>query len=225
MVFLRLVFFVSFLLWSAGAFGQAPALSTESLFYFEVGGNVPDSFITLRWTAPGDDSLTGTAQSYDLRYDYQPLTEDSWPGCYTIAGTPGPEQAGTKQSFAFPVPAFDTTLYFAIRTIDDAGNVSAISNVAEVHVSGQISEPTLVVISIYPDSVAWSDSLYGYYIQPKPGLIAGKFKRYDAEGAYLGDSIHIGILPQFRYNTYYGDDEVNGSDFKALFDFVMKKSL
>lgn len=90
---------------------------------------ITDSTATLAWTAVGDDSLTGTAASYDIRYATSPITAQTWSGATQVSGEPAPAAPGTAQSHTVSGLSRQVTYYFAIRVADDAGNVSALSNV------------------------------------------------------------------------------------------------
>ena len=83
----------------------------------------------LRWTAVGDDSLTGTATSYDVRYSTAPITASNWSTATQVTGEPAPTASGTTQNYTVTGLARQTTYYFAIRVADEAGNISALSNV------------------------------------------------------------------------------------------------
>lgn len=93
---------------------------------------VTDSTATLGWTAVGDDSLTGTATSYDLRYSTAPINQTNWASAIQVAGEPAPAAPGAAQSFQVRGLSRQVTYYFAIRTTDDASNTSALSNVPSV---------------------------------------------------------------------------------------------
>src|SRR5215470_8868985 len=54
--------------------------------------------ITLQWTAPGDDSLTGMAAAYDMRCTTYPLTTLNFNTSQWVARMPKPSVAGTQQS-------------------------------------------------------------------------------------------------------------------------------
>ncbi|MBI1797100.1 MAG: fibronectin type III domain-containing protein [Candidatus Eisenbacteria bacterium] len=84
---------------------------------------------TLSWAAVGDDSLTGNATSYDIRWSRSPITAANWASATTTTGAPTPGAPGTTQTFAVIGLTRQTTYYFAIKAIDDAGNPSALSNV------------------------------------------------------------------------------------------------
>src|ERR1043165_9434568 len=90
----------------------------------------PDS-VTLQWTAPGDDGSIGTATTYHLHMSLAPITNGNWAGANEIGGMPAPLASGTRQAFVVRGLSRDTTYYFAIRTEDDASNLSSISNVVQ----------------------------------------------------------------------------------------------
>jgi len=91
-----------------------------------------DTSVTLQWVAVGDDSLTGTAATYDVRYSTSPITSANWAAATQVSGEPAPAAAGTTQSFQVRGLSRQVTYYFAARTTDDSGNVSALSNVPSV---------------------------------------------------------------------------------------------
>ncbi|QJD83976.1 fibronectin type III domain-containing protein [Cohnella herbarum] len=84
--------------------------------------------VTLTWTAPGDDANIGTSASYDIRYSASGITEANWASAIPINGEPTPAIAGTSQSMTVPGLSPSTTYHFAMKTSDEASNVSAISN-------------------------------------------------------------------------------------------------
>ena len=86
--------------------------------------------MTLEWTAPGDDGNTGTARSYQLRYSTSPISSNNFNNATPAPNLPPPAPAGTKQSFAIGGLNSRTTYYFALKTTDEFGNVSELSNVA-----------------------------------------------------------------------------------------------
>jgi hypothetical protein len=91
--------------------------------------NTTGNAITVRWTAPGDDGATGTASSYDVRYSTSTITTANWGSASQATGEPAPAVAGTQQTFTVSGLNGSQTYYVAIRTTDDRGNVSVISNV------------------------------------------------------------------------------------------------
>ncbi|MBO9610465.1 MAG: fibronectin type III domain-containing protein, partial [Paenibacillaceae bacterium] len=84
---------------------------------------------TLQWTAPGDSGTAGTAASYEVRYSTSNITADNFSAATLVANAPAPLGAGTKQTMTISGLTPETTYYFALKTKDGAGNISALSNV------------------------------------------------------------------------------------------------
>jgi len=84
--------------------------------------------VNLTWTAPGDNGTIGTAKSYDLRYSKNQITELNWTSATKVSGLPTPQVAGTKQSHNVTGLTPNTQYYFAIKALDKAGNIGALSN-------------------------------------------------------------------------------------------------
>ena len=84
---------------------------------------------TLEWTAPGDDGATGTANSYDLRYAITAITDDSlFAAALQATGLPRPSTPGSSESGTVRGLNPDTEYYFALKTADNVGNYSPLSN-------------------------------------------------------------------------------------------------
>jgi len=83
---------------------------------------------SIHWTAPGDDSLIGRASLYDLRYSNLPITAANFGEATPIAGLPAPAVAGTRESLLVSGLADGVAYYLAIKSVDEAGNWSPISN-------------------------------------------------------------------------------------------------
>jgi hypothetical protein len=88
--------------------------------------------VILLWTAPGDDGPTGRAVAYDIRYLPVVLgpidSEARWQQSIQVLGEPSPSQAGATDSMIISGLDFGAYYYFSIKTIDDSGNYSALSN-------------------------------------------------------------------------------------------------
>jgi hypothetical protein len=101
------------------ASGPAPAWAQ--------GGGADSVHVT--WIAPGDDGTVGIATLYELRISHAPITPANWGGAALVPGLPLPLLAGTRQAATVRGLSSDTTYYLAIRTVDDAGNWSGLSDV------------------------------------------------------------------------------------------------
>ncbi|MBI2096885.1 MAG: hypothetical protein HYT40_01890, partial [Candidatus Sungbacteria bacterium] len=86
--------------------------------------------IQLQWTAPGDDGNIGQATNYDLRYSFSPITEANFTSANTFP-IPAPQSAGAIEKIGVTGLQPLTTYYFALKTKDEVGNTSAISNLAQ----------------------------------------------------------------------------------------------
>jgi hypothetical protein len=84
---------------------------------------------TIRWTAPGDDSLAGRASVYDLRYSTVPINAANYSLATRITGLPLPAVAGVQESFVVSGLTDGTLVYMAIKTADERGNWSGVSNI------------------------------------------------------------------------------------------------
>ncbi|HBL16902.1 MAG: hypothetical protein A2X36_08150 [Elusimicrobia bacterium GWA2_69_24] len=97
-------------------------------------GSATRRSVEIRWDAPGDDGAVGTAASYDLRYTpIGPIdTAAKFAAAPAAAGLPVPAAAGTPQSFALTGLLAATTYYLALRSADEAANLSPLSNSLQV---------------------------------------------------------------------------------------------
>jgi chitodextrinase len=91
-----------------------------------------DSTVTLQWTAVGDDSLTGTATSYDLRFSTAAISAGNFASATQVTGEPTPGAPGTVQTYTVRNLSRQVAYWFAVKASDESGNVSAISNVPTV---------------------------------------------------------------------------------------------
>jgi hypothetical protein len=86
---------------------------------------------TIRWSAPGDDSLNGRATLYDLRYAMAPITAANFGLATKVVGLAAPGPVGTAESFQVSGLPDGVTYYFAIKTADEVGNWSGLSNIVQ----------------------------------------------------------------------------------------------
>ncbi|RMG27945.1 MAG: hypothetical protein D6730_06160 [Bacteroidetes bacterium] len=86
--------------------------------------------INLSWTAPGDDGQSGTAERYLFRYSTAPIQAANFEQAQQLSPAPAPAVAGSPQSMTVSGLMPATTYYFALKTADEAGNISNISNLS-----------------------------------------------------------------------------------------------
>ena len=104
--------------------------------------------ITLTWTATGDDANTGTASYYDLRYSTEQISSDNFNNANPIYGLNSPKQAGTTEEFKVLGLTSNVTYYFAIKAIDEKGNVSQLGSVLSVKAKDIIPPNSVTDLSI-----------------------------------------------------------------------------
>lgn len=109
--------------------------------------------VTLSWTAPGDTGSVGTANRYDIRRSTSPITSSNFNSATVVKGAPAPLHAGEAQKYVVTGLTNNTTYYFAMKTRDEAGNWSGMSNVASVTVSqGGTQPPQTTTVQSAADS-------------------------------------------------------------------------
>jgi len=95
----------------------------------------PRRVVYVSFIAPGDDYQQGRAARYDVRWSKNPITQRSFAKAHRLRGIAVPMQGGQRQTLTIwnvPRGAF----YLAIRTIDRAGNISALGRVALIPAAG-----------------------------------------------------------------------------------------
>ncbi len=106
--------------------------------------------VTLTWTAPGDDSLSGTATQYDVRYATAPITGANFAAAQSATGAPVPLAAGTTQSMLVSGLTPGTTYWFALKTTDEASNWSGVSNIVQwtTPTAGDTLRPAALAVAV-----------------------------------------------------------------------------
>jgi hypothetical protein len=152
--------------------------------------------VTLRWTAPGDDGASGRAAAYDVRYSTSPITAVNFGAAPAATGEPAPATAGSTETFTINGLAAGTSYYFAMKTRDEAGNWSAISNIAFMPGGTVAVDDATVTLTFSPttpnparSTVAWAYAL--------PGPAPGRVDVYDLDGR-LVRTVANGMLPAGR---------------------------
>lgn len=164
--------FICFILLSGAMFDNITALQTET---------TPTS-ITLTWAAPGNGNNSETAWQYDVRYSTTLITDQNWITATQSIGEPNPQQAGNFEEFTVENLSPDVLYYFAIKTIDCAGNISGLSNVDTARTLSLVSNidlPTSHLLSPnYPNPFN-AYTVINFYV-PAPGHV--KLSIYDILG-------------------------------------------
>ena len=115
---------------SSGGSGGSPADNIPPGRVDSLAASAAASSITLAWLSPGDDDSSGRASSYILRYSTSQITDENWSSITAASGLPAPGESGSSESFTVSGLSSGTTYYFALKSRDDFGNESPLSNVA-----------------------------------------------------------------------------------------------
>ncbi|MCK4304631.1 MAG: SUMF1/EgtB/PvdO family nonheme iron enzyme [Candidatus Eisenbacteria sp.] len=100
--------------------------------------------LRLSWTAPGDDGIEGKAALYDIRWSDAQLVDSTWAAAQQIIRRPMPQDAGTLQRCEIGPLPWQEVYYLALRSQDDSGNWSEISNVVVTWpVRSSLLQPTV----------------------------------------------------------------------------------
>jgi len=84
----------------------------------------------LNWTAVADNGLTGIpAERYDVRYSTLPIDASTWDSATPLPGIPEPGDPGSAESMQLEGLDYSSTLYFAVRAVDDRNLMGELSNV------------------------------------------------------------------------------------------------
>ena len=143
----------------------AAALALSFLGPVAAHAQVTATGVTLAWTAPGDDSLSGRATRYDLRWSNTPISSLADFALATpVAGLSAPQAAGSAESAVVSGLTPSTTYFFSLRTFDEVGNGSALSNLlqATTSTSSDVTRPAPVPLSLVASSnttvtLGWTD--------------------------------------------------------------------
>ncbi|MBI3994512.1 MAG: hypothetical protein HY349_00915, partial [Nitrospirae bacterium] len=103
-------------------------------------GSQRHNSIGLTWTAPPDDSTVpgvGQATTYDLRYSTSPIVNSgagsgqvNFADAAAVSGLSSPKAAGSLDLATVSGLIPNTIYYFALKSTDEAANISAMSNLA-----------------------------------------------------------------------------------------------
>jgi lysyl endopeptidase len=90
--------------------------------------NVSSNSVTLRWTAPGDDSTSGTASEYLLRRRAEaPIrTRADFERAQPVSNVPAPKPAGSSQSVTVSLDP-GKSYYFGLVALDKVKNASPLA--------------------------------------------------------------------------------------------------
>lgn len=87
-----------------------------------------DSTGYLIWTTPSDNGLLGRPFNYYFRYSNSPINNNQWNQYPEIPFNKSVKAAGEPDTLRIPTLGSDSLYYIAVKSSDDFGNLSEISN-------------------------------------------------------------------------------------------------
>lgn len=116
-----------------------------------------DSTAYLIWTTPSDNGLLGRPFNYYFKYSNSPINDNLWNQYPEIPFNKSVKTAGEVDTLRIPTLGTDLIYYIAVKSSDDFGNISAISNQVEFNT-------TLVTA----DDKYIPNEFYVYPVYPNP---------------------------------------------------------
>lgn len=110
------------------SYGQMDTIKPGSINDVSAITGEQSGTVILTWTATGDDGDTGKASSYIIRYFTTAIDSNNWDSAFDVDGEPSPQSAGNRETFTITGLSPGQTYYFAVRALDEAGNISDVSN-------------------------------------------------------------------------------------------------
>jgi hypothetical protein len=140
-------------------------------------GNPTAISVPLVWNAPGDDGDTGRADHYDIRYSLSEITDGNWDDATPIDYAPTPKPAPGLETVVIKGLGSNKTYYFALKTWDEAGNVSGLSNNASATTQKELQAPA-AINSLTAEAISTNEYLLTWKAPGDDGWL-GQADRYD----------------------------------------------
>ncbi len=163
------------------------------------------SNVVLRWSAPADDDTVGGAvEAYDIRYRPGSLDSGVWDSASEAEHEPEPSDPGEEEVFVVGNLDPGTEYAVGLRSIDDAGLISALSNVVRFETEqtpetdtippGPILDLAAIEVGVSSIRLQWTavgddgqEGIAGLYdLRYRPGQI---------DGASWGSAIQVSGEP------------------------------
>ncbi|WP_337864531.1 T9SS type A sorting domain-containing protein [Ignavibacterium sp.] len=89
----------------------------------------------LIWTTPSDNGLNGRPFNYYIKFSTSPLNDNQWNQYPSISYNKSIKQAGEIDTLLIPNLGNDSIYFIAVKSSDDFGNISEISNQVQFNTS------------------------------------------------------------------------------------------
>lgn len=129
-------------------------------------GSIGSQSVVLRWTAPDNE---GKAAAYSIRYRKGGLWPGVWDTATAVASPPAPALPGTPQTLTIGGLDIGNTYYFGLKSTDQAGNKSELSNVQMVRLFSAITSTKMLTNGEFQCSFA-GEAGRSYIVQVSTNL-------------------------------------------------------
>lgn len=126
-----------------------------------VEGNPSSTKINLHWTAVGDDWNVWTAASYIIKYSTSMINSSNFNTATNLNNGMSPSPAWNSETYQVWNLTPNTTYYFAIKVVDDAGNFSDISNIASFTTNWLVPTISSISSTSNQNNVFWNITING----------------------------------------------------------------
>ncbi|MCP4711180.1 MAG: choice-of-anchor D domain-containing protein, partial [Planctomycetes bacterium] len=213
---------------SVGIFQYPDIVPPQAVLNLAISGATSTSVI-LHWIATGDDSIFGRAAAYDLRYSTTLITTANFNEAIQVLDVPEPSGFGIYEVHEVTGLVPNQLYYFALKVIDDAGNISEMSNVVNIitPVVGDITPPAAITNLTVIDATYNSVTLQ--WTAPGDDGMAGRASLYDCRysmgqinaGNFLEANLAVGE-PQPAFGGVTQVFIVYGLDPNTLYYFALR---
>jgi hypothetical protein len=137
----------------------------------------------LTFTAPGDDGTEGRASEYDIRYSTVPIEDETdWYTATQVQDVPAPGPAGEVEQITVTGLGNSDGYFFVLRTADELGNWSGMSNPAIGMKYGNS-------FWVFPKNIDRGENLYIVFETSTTDTLA-----VTSNGAYVPRVCNIGVI-------------------------------
>lgn len=136
----------------------APAAITNLV---ATAGNPSSTKINLSWTAVGDDWNIGTATSYVIKFSSNVINSSNFESATSINNWMSPYSAWSNESYQVWNLLPNSTYYFAIKVLDEFGNISGISNTASFTTSWELPTISTISSTSHQNNSVWNITING----------------------------------------------------------------
>ena len=136
------------------------------------------SSLALQWVSPGDDGMTGQASRYDIRYSLAVITDQNWNLATQVPNTLLPKPADQIEKYVVTGLPSAHDVYFALKTYDEASNVSRLSNCPKGTTQRE-NFPPAAVTNLVVNATAEGEFLLTWTAPGDDGAVSGTASEYD----------------------------------------------